>query len=209
MNGRGVLRAALCIALVLVVATTSARGASAATPPKPTYRLEDSPGWYPAVDPESMSVAIGRRTNAPIVGKPFRGGARSLEGLGRAVCRALNQRSGDSLLVLCITDDEFRDVLWREFPQSRPATGLTWEDGWISLSQRLIAGCSAAAHEHGGEQLEFVRFTADSVARYKNFKLYSRLTLYARDAQGRVQPMRWVRGIAERSGRFKIYSTDD
>src|SRR5262245_29581553 len=189
-------RSALSVAPWIVMAAIAAgapvrRARADSPPPRPIYRLEDSPGWYPAVDPESMSVVIGRRTNAPLVRKPFRGGAPSLDGLGRAVCRGLNGGSGDSLIRLCITGDEFRDILWREFPQSRPATGLTWEDGWISLSQRLISGCSGAVHEHGGRGLEFVRITADSIARYKNFRLFSRLTLYARDTQGRVQSMRW------------------
>src|SRR5437773_2174859 len=31
---------------------------------------------------------------------------------------------------------------WPEFPQSRPATGLTWEDGWRALRARLLAGSS-------------------------------------------------------------------
>src|SRR5213593_658117 len=74
------------------------RGGASDTAARPRASVRDSPGWYPNVDPESMSVVIGRRTNAPPVGKRFQGGARSLDDLGRMVCRALHHDSADSLL---------------------------------------------------------------------------------------------------------------
>jgi hypothetical protein len=187
-----------------------ARGApSDSVPARRAPSIRDSPGWYPIVDPESMSVVTGRRANAPLVSKPFQGGARSLDDLGRTICRLLSRSDRESLMALCIRDDEFRDILWREFPHSRPITGLTWEDGWISLTQRLMAGCAGAVGDYGGQLFKFVRFESDSVAHYKNFKLHMRLRLIALDDQGRAVAMRWVRAVAERKGRFKIYSTDD
>lgn len=198
------------IAACLAVVTAGARGAvsdSVARPRPPS--IQDSPGWYPIVDPESMSVVLGRRTNAPVVSTPFRGGTASLDDLGRTICRLLARSDRDSLIALCIRDDEFRDILWREFPHSRPITGLTWEDGWTSLAQRLISGCSGAVGEYGGKRFEFLRFEVDSVGRYKNFKLHMRLRLIVRDDQGQAITMRWVRSVAERKGRYKIYSTDD
>jgi hypothetical protein len=156
-----------------------------------------------------MSVLIGRRTNAPVVSKPFTGGTRSLDDLGRTICRLLRASDRDSLMALCIHDDEFRDILWREFPHSRPATGLTWDDAWMSLAQRLTSGCQGAVGEYGGRSFEFLRWDVDSVARYKNFHLHTRLRLVARDDRGQTVTMRWVRAVAERKGRFKIYSTDD
>jgi hypothetical protein len=154
-------------------------------------------------------VVIGRRLNAPVVSKRFRGGASGLDDLGRRVCRALHHSDRDSLVNLCVRDDEFRDILWREFPQSRPATGLGWEDGWRILSVRLVSGCSQAVQDHGGHYLDFVRIECDSTMRYRNFTLYSKLTLVARDDQGQLQRMKWLRAVAERKGAFKIYSTTD
>jgi hypothetical protein len=204
--------AALSILCLLAVAGAGAAPAAAAPDTVPRRRapsLSDSPGWYPVADPESASVRLGRRTNAPAVSKPFRGGATSLDDLGRAICRQLHHSNTDSLLALCVRDDEFRDILWREFPQSRPATGLTWEDGWISLEQRLRSGISGALSRHAGQHWRFVRFQVDSVARFRNFRLHMGLRLEAVDDQGRTVPMSWVRAVAERNGRFKIYSTDD
>ena len=210
---RPTARAKRWLALGALPALVGLLVAGAGAAPVPAKRrapsIQDSPGWYPIVDPESASVLLGRRTNAPLVSKPFRGGAGSLDELGRTICRHLERSQRDSLMMLCIRDDEFRDILWREFPQSRPITGLTWEDAWTSLTQRLIAGCHGAVGEYGGRPLEFVRFEVDLIARYRNFKLHMGLRLIARDDRGQATAMRWVRSVAERKGRFKIYSTDD
>lgn len=210
------------VTLLLLIGTLGSMGvATAARAPGPSSRpaeqaspqsnprLEDSPGWVPTFDPESASVTTGRRSNAPLVSTSFKGGAHSLDQLGQLVCRQLHHKNADSLLALCVADSDFRDVMWREFPQSRPATGLTWEEGWTPLLQRLISGCASAVNEYGMHWFAFQRFETDSIAHYKNFTLYSRVTLVAKDDEGKIQRMRWLRAIVERKGRFKIYSTAD
>ncbi len=197
------------VAAIGIVGNGAPGDAAAAPSPRPHVSVRDSPGYVRLFDPESASVAAGRRLNAPLVSRRFEGGARSLDELGRAVCRALHRTSRDSLLALCVRDDEFRDILWREFPQSRPAVGLTWVDAWRILYARMHAGCSHAIRDFGGHAYEFVGLEADSIARYRNFKLYSRLTLVARDDEGQIQRMKWLRAVAERRGSFKIYSTED
>ena len=59
------------------------------------------------------------------------------------MCRALHRQDRDSLLALCVNEREFREVLWNEFPQSRPATGLKWDDAWRTLTVRLLSGLGA------------------------------------------------------------------
>ena len=178
--------------------------------PTGSYSIKDSPGYYPPADPESMSVVIGRRVNAPLVQKRFQGGARSLDELGRAVCRAIHHRHADSLFALCVRQDEFRDIMWREFPQSRPATGLTWEDAWQFLFARLNGGCRSAVSDLGGTDLQFLRFErSDTTARYRNFKLHNGLILVARGEAGEIERYAWLRSVAERKGVYKIYSMRD
>ena len=201
------LRACLGALFALSLVATAARADS--TPTRRVYSIQDSPGYQRLFDPESMSVVLGRRLGAPRVHKPFQGGARSIDDLGRAVCRALHHNQRDSLEALCIRDDEFRDILWREFPQSRPAVGLQWDDAWTILYARLHAGCSHAVRDYGGHHYQFIRVEVDSTARYRNFTLSSGLTLVARDDEGQVQRMRWLRAVAGRDGRYKIYSTED
>jgi len=205
-------RRVFAIAALLLLPLIFARGTPAQEPSAPAVRrssVANSPGYIPLVDPESMSVVIGRRLNAPLVSKPFRFGAPTLDSLGRKVCRGLHLESRDSLMRLCVTDDEFREILWPEFPQSRPVTGLTWGDAWTILWARLHAGCSHAVRDYGGHWYQFLRFEGDTISNYKNFKLHARLVLVARDDEGNTVRMKWLRTVAERKGAFKIYSTED
>jgi len=127
-----------------------------------------------------------------------------------AVCGALHTSEPDSMLRLCVRQEEFRVILWHEFPQSRPATGLQWEDAWNIMGMRLQTGCSGAVNDLGGRYLQFVRFeSADTTMRFKNFKLHRGLTLVARNDEGGEERMTWLRSVAERKGSFKIFGVDD
>ena len=205
----GILGLTIGLLLASALTVTAAAPNGAIQPPR-RYTVHDSPGYYPPADPESMSVVVGRRMNAPPVSKRFQGGVKSLDDMGRAVCRAIHHRNADSLFALCIREDEFRDILWREFPQSRPATGLTWEDGWQFLFARLNGGCRSAVSDLGGNDLQFLRFErADTTARYRNFKLHNGLILVARGESGEIERFTWLRSVAERKGLYKIYSLKD
>jgi hypothetical protein len=187
-------------------------GASPAdtTPPHRRASVHDSPGWKPLVDPESSAVTLGRRTNAPRVAMNFSNGAKSMDDLGRRICRAMQVERRDSLQKLCVTDMEFKTILWPEFPQSRPVTGVQWDDAWKILYARMNAGCGHAVRDYGGHWYQFIRFeSADPVQEFRNFKMHSNLVLVAKDDMGQVQRMKWLRGVVERRGSFKIYSTED
>jgi len=206
--------AAAAVALLIVLASARASTPTPATASVPAGERHGSvtlePGYVPPNDPESSSVRIGRRVNAPLVSKPFAGGARSLDELGRKVCHALDYETADSLFSLTVREDEFRDILWPEFPMSRPATGITWQDGWLFLYGRLHQGSAIAIREHGGHAYQFVRFDrSDSTTHYKNFKLHNGLILVAKDDAGKTEEFHWLRTVAERKGRFKIYSMSD
>lgn len=207
-------RMLLVVTVALVVAGGARRAGGEARPdssaPGHHVSVRDSPGWKPLVDPESASVALGRRMNAPTVTMRFTGGAGSMDDLGRRICRGLQVQKRDSLAKLCVTDMEFKNILWREFPQSRPATGIRWEDAWVILGARMNAGCGHAIRDYGGHWYQFVRFEeGDTVQVFRNFRMHSKLVLVARDDMGQVQRMKWLRGVVERRGSFKIYSTED
>jgi hypothetical protein len=172
--------------------------------------LRDAPGYRPAADPDSASVRLGRRLDAPLVQARFRDGASSLDDLGRRLVHAIHHTSADSLRRLCLTRDEFAGILWREFPESRPATGLTADDAWFLLDARLRGGVSKILNELGGQHLEFLRWERTAPARgYKNFRLHNGLLLVVRDEQGREVRLPHVRAVAERLGSFKLQSLRD
>jgi hypothetical protein len=194
------------------IAALYAAEPSASTSPSASVNpaILNAPGYQPPADPESMSVVIGRRVNAPLVKMPFTGGTRSLDELGRYVCRALHFSSVDSLRDACITYDELSVILWPEFPQSRPITGLTADDAWLLLNNRNHGGIARALQGYGGRHLQFVRWERrDTIAIYKNFKLHHGLTLVVTNEDGKEEWLDVVRSVAERKGRFKLYSLKD
>jgi len=203
----------LCMALAVPLGSSAghaAPDASAQAPARPVSRLQDSPGWTPPADPESASVRLGRRVSAPLVKKTFAGGAKSMDELGRMICNVFERTPAlDSLMLLTVSEDEFQEILWPEFPQSRPATGLTPEDGWRVLYPRLLNGCNSAIVEYGGGYWEYLRTEVTEVAEFRNFRLHQGVTIVVRNALGEEQPMVWLRAIAERKGRYKIYSVRD
>ncbi len=166
-------------------------------------------GWYPPADPESASVRIGRR-DAPLVSLPFSGGKRSLSALGRALVSNLSSNAPDSMLALCVTKQEFEVVLWPEFPQSRPATGLLPMDGWRVLHNRLVSGTRGAAADWGGQPWTFVRVeTTGGVTKFRNFNLHRGIVIVAKDAGGVLHRFDFLRTVAERKGVYKLYSLRD
>ena len=201
--------------LALWIASAGAAATMPAAKPDSTAPVKHGsvtmePGYTGIVDPESASVRIGRRTNAPYVKKLFKGGAPSLNELGRRVVHALGTGNPDSLLILCVHEDEFRDILWREFPQSRPATGIQADDAWMFLWARLHGGSVSAMNDYGSQHYEFLRWERyDTTAVYKNFKMLNGLVLVAKDDQGQVQKWHWLRSAVERKGAYKIYSMRD
>lgn len=196
------------IAGLLALALMGALAPASAGPAAPPS-VKDSPGYAPPSDPDSSAERLGRRMDAPAVSMPFTGGARSVKALAEAILGALHTERADSMLKLSVTQDEFRVILWPEFPQSRPATGLLWEDAWPVLYGRLNGGSLAAVREYGGHVYTLSRVETTSITPYRNFKLHNGVTLVAKDDTGREVRFTGVRAIAERRGRFKIYSMSD
>jgi hypothetical protein len=204
--------AAVVSSILLLTAATLAHAADPPPSSPPTSfpgSVKDSPGYVPLHDPDSLADELGRRTDAPRVKMEFHGGARSLEELGRQVCGALHSGRPDSLLGLCVRSDEFRVIMWPEFPQSRPATGLRWDDAWPIVWGHLNGGSVAAVRENLDHAWTFIRIEESSVVPYRNFKLHNGITLTAKNDVGEVHHFTWIRSVVERKGRFKIAAMRD
>lgn len=202
------LRTAATVAALLVGLALG--GHAAAAPAGKLVSVKDSPGYVPLQDPDSLAEKLGRRPDAKLVKMPFEGGTRTLPELANRVLRALHHGSADSLIALCVSQEEFRVILWPEFPQSRPATGVRWDDAWPVLWGRLNGGSVAAARDYADHVYTLVRIerTAPTVS-YRNFKLHNGITIVAHDDMGQEQRFTFIRSVAERKGRFKIYSMKD
>jgi len=170
--------------------------------------LTHEPGYVPPLDPDSAAVRTGHR-DAPKVAQKFAGGAQSLDALARTMLRAAAAGDRATLAHLCVTRNEFAEILWPEFPQSRPITGATADDGWYFLVRRNEGGVGRLLGDWNGRPLTLVRVERGTFENYRNFRLHRGLTIVAKTPEGAVVRVDDLRTVAERKGVFKIYSMRD
>ena len=170
--------------------------------------LTNEPGYVPPADPDSAAVRTGHRP-APPVALKFDGGAKSLDALARSVLRAAAAGDRTTLAHLCVTRREFAEIMWPEFPQSRPVTGATADDGWYFLVRRNQGGVGRLLGDWNGKPLTLVRVEHGAFESYRNFRLHRGLTIVAKTQEGEIVRVDDLRTVAERKGVFKIYSMRD
>ncbi len=171
--------------------------------------LTSSPGYVPPNDPEADAVRTGKR----VVGKidlPFTGGESTPERLAIRILAAVEASDMNALQALRVNADEFTQILWPEFPQSRPITNAKVGDVWFFLDQRCHGGISAGLTDWGGQKLELLGLTYEvGRAPYTNFTLYDGVRLHVRAESGEEFALKFVGTLAERNGVWKVYAYTD
>lgn len=168
--------------------------------------VERSPGYVPPDDPESTAVVTGRRA----VGSTDRrltGGFASATALAEALVDCVHRSDFQRLRDLMITYEEFRDILWPEFPQSRPATNVRAEDAWEFHFRSSITGARRMVDDWGGRDVHLTGLSFDQGrVSYTNFKLALGVRLHAVDvATGEAIVIKYADGFVERDGVWKVY----
>ena len=171
--------------------------------------LESSPGYQRVVDPESTAVQTGRR-NVPLHDKRLGEGARSAEDLALWILGALRENDKEQIKALHVTYEEYQEILWPEFPESRPITRLEHKDAWFFHERTSIAGINQGLNLHGGEPLEFDRITYDiGYAPYTNFNLYHGIRVHALRPSGEAVVVDFIESFIECRGTWKVYMYKD
>jgi hypothetical protein len=163
----------------------------------------------PKEDPELYTIEQGRRDVDPI-DTPFEGGASSATELALMILDALEYKDTETLGRLRVTYPEFRDILWPEFPESRPATGISADDAWILMRTDIASGALYGINHYGGMPLEFEALSFETgLIRFTNFNLYKGVRIHVRRPDGGPEILRFVNTIVERDGKWKVYGYRD
>jgi hypothetical protein len=171
--------------------------------------LEKSPGYQKLDDPEAESTVTGRRKVGPTDAQ-LHGGSASATELAELLLFCINREDYRGLRDLQITFEEFRDILWPEFPQSRPATHVSAEEAWGSVMRSSVTGARRALGEWSNQDLTFEGFSfQQGWTPYANFNLYLGVRIHARNAAGEQVEIKYVDGIVERNGQWKVYIYND
>lgn len=162
-----------------------------------------------ADDPELDSVKRGRR----LVSRHDRGldlgGSPSMEDLVQMVATGIDLADGEMLARSAITAHDFSDILWPEFPQSRPAANGSVSSAWFLIRSELVSTWNRAAGEYRGRGLKVVDVKVGPVDEYINFRIHNDMQVTVVDAGGNALPLPLVESVVECRGRFKLYSTRD
>ena len=172
-------------------------------PPQPT--LLDQLGYELPPDPEAESVHRGRRLVKSIKTE-LSGAYDTPEELAQVVLDAIFFDDAGLLHEQRVTREEFDEIFWPEFPQSRPATNIKPHDAWMFHNAECLDGVKEMLFRWGGMELSLrnIRYE-EGLAQYANFNLYHGVVLEAVTDRGEVVEIPYVPMLAERNGRWKVY----
>ncbi len=179
--------------------------------PGQSMSLQDAyPDYKPgANDPEAESVTRGYRI-VPVSDQTFQnGGAASMEDLVQLVATGIDLGDGPKLEGSAVDYLDFQDILWPEFPQSRPAAGVPVNESWDFLHRRHMASFNRTTGELHGKGLKVASIKVGKVVKYTNFKLHDDMQVTLVDAADNAIQFDMIRTVVECQGRFKLYSTRD
>jgi hypothetical protein len=139
----------------------------------PRFRssVENTTGYEIPYDPEWRSVVTGRREVGP-TNLRLIGGAGSLEELGGFILFALEDADMQALSDLAVVRDEFEQLLWPEFPQSRPYMRVPSSEAWHFHLAKSTKGLQILMKEAGKKRLALDGITVAEVRPFTNFTLY-------------------------------------
>jgi|GEM_PF-2762290 len=171
--------------------------------------LTKSPGYKTINDPEADAVKRGRRI-APKVDIPFTGGVTSPELLAQAILDGLRNDDFNALRALRVTPDEFVDIMWPEFPESRPICNADVNQVYFFLDRTCHSGITLGLSNWGGQNLRLLGVTyAIGKAPYTNFTLYQGVGIHVLKEDGTEGVIKFARTFAERNGIWKVYAYKD
>ena len=174
----------------------------------PRFRsaMEGRPGYAMPYDPEWRTMVTGKREVAPMSFQ-LEDGVDSMQHLAQALLEALRVKDHDALQRLRVTRHEFEDLMWPEFPQSRPYLRIESEEAWIAHHNSSAAAVATLLRKWGGRNLELIAVDYGDSFKYTNFTLYQGVKLRVRTAgTGETFEITEIPSIVGCNGQFKAYT---
>jgi len=133
------------------------------------------------------------------------GGFTSLDALGRATVKALNDSSGEGLQKLLVTEQEFRDVIFARMPDSLKAA-MPWEHAWLMNTTDSRVAIRRKLDDLGARKLRFVRTEVrDTTTVFTGMTLYRNVIVVAEKPEdGTQMEFRFLNVVAAVGGRCKV-----
>lgn len=123
---------------------------------------------------------------------------------------ALEKKDTAALIGMMITEKEFKELLWWEFPASRPETNIPIEFAWDNHARNSSKGLRMALRDFGGKKLFYVshRFE-EGEDKYQSFIIHPKTRVTVADTTGKEIEMKVFGSVVEMNGRYKLLSYRD
>ncbi|MCS6988325.1 MAG: hypothetical protein NZM06_02295 [Chloroherpetonaceae bacterium] len=167
--------------------------------PPPVLKVADDgkPIRYPEPLPDSVKA------------RKFQDGYDSINSLIFAVLDALEKKDTTRLVRAMISQKEFSNWLWWEFPASIPENAPL-DFAWDNLARKADRGLRWLLSDYGGQKLRYVshRFE-EGEDKYQTFKVHSKTRVVVKDSLGNEHTLTQIGSVVEMNGSFKLMSYRD
>lgn len=123
-----------------------------------------------------------------------------------AVLDALASKDRERLEALALSEQEFRDHVWRELPAAQPGRNLPLSYVWGDLRQKSQVRLSATLAERGGQRVSLDRVRFAGLTSYATYRVHREATFDVRDASGVQAAVRVCGSMIEKDGAWKVFS---
>ncbi len=174
---------------------------SATSKPIPPPILKVTNDGKPIRYPEPLPDSVKARA--------FQDGYESIEKLIFSLLDALEKKDTMRLVKAMISEKEFSNWLWWEFPGSVPENAPL-DFAWDNLARKSDRGLRWLLADYGGQKLQYVshRFE-EGIDKYQTFVVHTKTRVVVKDSLGVEKTMTQIGSVVEMNGKFKLMSYRD
>lgn len=123
---------------------------------------------------------------------------------------ALEKKDTAALVGMMISEKEFKEWLWWEFPASRPETNIPVDFAWENHARNSSKGLRKALRDYGGKKFFYVshRFE-EGEDKYQSFIIHTKTRVTVADTSGKELELKVFGSVVEMNGRYKLLSYRD
>ncbi len=133
----------------------------------------------------------------------------SLEALADGVVEAIQDSSLERLQSFCLTEQEYRDILWANLPEQE-VRNMPIEKAWGWVKRDVEKASRRYIDDFGGHKLTLVKISPPiEVRNYPNIKVHRAFRLSVSDRGAEPEEWRLLNVILEYKGWFKVVAYND
>jgi hypothetical protein len=162
--------------------------------------------------PAPVAPADPRAQAAPATVKEARhrlsGGFPTIRALAETVLEALKDRDTGALTSFRLTEREYKEIIFPEFPQAKPGNNVPVDFHWNLLNLKSLKGAQDSVDDLGGQDYELMDVIATKgIADYATYRIWNKVELKVRrKMDGKESQIRVFGSVVEVDGDFKILS---